>query len=527
MAVKGLKTVFHCLRKNVLSQAGAGLSDRQLVEGFLARRDEAAFEALVRRHGPMVLGVCRRIIGNQHDAEDAFQATFLVLVRKAGSIQPPGMVANWLYGVACNAARKAKTALWKRRGREKQVKEMPEPKRSREDDLWEELLPRLDEELLRLPDKYRLPIILCDLEGKTRKEAPRQLGWPEGTVASRLVSARLRLARRLARYGLNFSGGALATLLTQNAAPASLQAASIVQTVKAASFVLAGQPLAAGVLSTKAIAITEGVLKTMLLTKLKTITATILVAGMAVFGGETLVRSSSGGQDLPGVAPAGVKKNSTDPLVKDRTGIDRLAIAQSEMEKWRDKVAWSERMVNKGYLSPRQLEADKAQWKRAEIAVNQIKQEQDTASISVVIRAKKDARYEDVLKISRALAGNKDVRVDVQATNQPNITAVVGAKSDTPYSAVANVIRTLKAAGVDQVDLGAGISQEDPAGLQFWTGFLSSGQQMVQPKKTNLEPDTIASLKQEARALRARLDALEKRLAKLEPKGSAGANRQY
>src|SRR5262249_55553423 len=159
-------------------------------------RDEATLATLVRRHGPMVWGVCRRVLHNYHDAEDAFQATFLVLVRKAASIASPGLLANWLYGVAHQTALKARATAAKRRARERQVTEMPEPALS-ERPLWDDLQPLLEKELSRLPDKYRVAIVLCDLEGKTRKEASRQLGVPEGTLAARLARGRGMLAKRL------------------------------------------------------------------------------------------------------------------------------------------------------------------------------------------------------------------------------------------------------------------------------------------------------------------------------------------
>src|SRR5262249_34368415 len=154
---------------------GAGLTDGELLEAHLRRRDEAALAALVRRHGSMVWGVCRRVLHNHHDAEDAFQATFLVLVRKAASIVPRDMVGNWLYGVAHQTALKARTTTAKRRRRERTLTGMPEPAMA-EQPVWRDLQPLLDEELSRLPDKYRAVIVLCDLEGKTRKEAARQLG---------------------------------------------------------------------------------------------------------------------------------------------------------------------------------------------------------------------------------------------------------------------------------------------------------------------------------------------------------------
>src|SRR5262249_40853037 len=148
---------------------------------FLERRDEAALAALVKRHGPMVWGVCRRLLSH-HDAEDAFQATFLVLVRKAASVVPRRMVGNWLYGVAHHTALQARRTAARRKARERQVTEMPEPAVT-DQDLWRDLRPLLDEALSRLPDKYRAVIVLCDLEGKTRRETAGQLGVPEGTVA--------------------------------------------------------------------------------------------------------------------------------------------------------------------------------------------------------------------------------------------------------------------------------------------------------------------------------------------------------
>src|SRR5262249_42961899 len=156
------------LRRAALLRDGGGMTDGQLLECFLTRRDEAAFAALVRRHGPMVLGVCRRMLHNPHDAEDAFQATFPVLGRKAATIARRELLGNWLYGVAYRTALDARAAAARRRVREKQVSEMPEPEASASEDVWRDLRPLLDEELSRLPDKYRVPVVLCDLEGRTR-----------------------------------------------------------------------------------------------------------------------------------------------------------------------------------------------------------------------------------------------------------------------------------------------------------------------------------------------------------------------
>jgi RNA polymerase sigma factor (sigma-70 family) len=279
MATSRISEVIQHLRKAVLLQEGAGLTDGQLLEGFISRRDEAALAAIVRRHGPMVWGVCRRILCNHHDAEDAFQATFLVLVRKAASVLPRGMVANWLYGVARQTALKARAAVAKREGRERQVAIMPEPAGS-EQDLWCDLQPLLDEELSRLPAKYRAVLFLCDLEGKTRKEAARQLNVPEGTVAGRLARARIMLARRLARHGLAMSGGALAAAVSRQATSACVPSSVVSSTIKAATLFASGEAAATGVISVKVAILTEGVLKAMLLSKLKIATVGLLLVAL-------------------------------------------------------------------------------------------------------------------------------------------------------------------------------------------------------------------------------------------------------
>jgi RNA polymerase sigma factor (sigma-70 family) len=262
--MKGVSMPMHNIirhvRRAALLRDGAGQSDGQLLERFLAFQDEAAFEALVLRHGRMVLGVCRRVLGNIHDAEDAFQATFVILVRKAASVRRRESVGSWLYSVAYRTALEAKERLAKRRVRERQVRDMPQPTAEPEDEL-RELLPVLDRELSRLPERYRAAVVLCDLEGKTRKEAARLLGVPEGTLSGRLTTARRLLAKRLARYGPALSGGALAAALAQNTASACPAVLLIVSTTKAAT----GNLVAAG----KVAVLAEGVMKTMFLSKLK------------------------------------------------------------------------------------------------------------------------------------------------------------------------------------------------------------------------------------------------------------------
>jgi RNA polymerase sigma factor (sigma-70 family) len=274
------KVLQHLRRSGLLFDAGQ-LTDGQLLERFIRRRERAALEALVRRHSSMVWGVCRRVLRNHHDVEDAFQATFLVLVRKPASISPREMVGNWLYGVAHQTALKARATAAKLRARQKPLRDQPEPA-ERERDCSSDLLPLLDQELSRLPAKYRVAVVLCDLEGKTRREAARQLGVPEGTLGARVARARALLAKRLARRGVLLSGGSLAIVLAESAS-ACAPTAAVVSTIQTAAAIAAGQA-AAGAASAHAVALSNGVLKAMMLTKLK-LAACLCVAAVLVFLG--------------------------------------------------------------------------------------------------------------------------------------------------------------------------------------------------------------------------------------------------
>jgi len=310
MTASPMSEVIQHLRRTAFLHDRCALTDGQLLDNYIRRRDEAALAALVQRHGPMVWGVCRRILANNHDAEDAFQATFLVFVRKAASIASRDALANWLYGVAQLTAMKARATIAKRHARERQVTEMPEPAIA-ERDLWTELQPLLDDELIRLPDKYRSVIVLCDLEGKTRKQAARHLGCPEGTVAGWLARARTMLAKRLTRRGVVLSGGALAAVLSQKVASASMPTSVIPTKIKAAILFAAGHAVTAGAISIPVAALTEGVLKTMLLNKIKpALTMLLLVVLIALGSGLKALRAGdeSGriGYQPPGVSASGL-----------------------------------------------------------------------------------------------------------------------------------------------------------------------------------------------------------------------------
>jgi RNA polymerase sigma factor (sigma-70 family) len=257
-----------------------GVSDAQLLKKFIVERDEASFAALVRRHGPMVLGVCRRILHNPHDTDDAFQATFLVLVQKARSVLDRQAVGSWLYTVAFRSALEARARNIRRQKREAQVKATPHPEVApAEPHDWKLFL---DQELNRLPEKYRAPVILCDLEGRPRREIARQLNLAEGTLSSRLSRGRRLLAERLTRHGITLSGGALAMSLSE--ASAGVPPSLLGLTTKSALLVAAGQTAA---LSTSISLIMKGATQAMFLAKLKatlaTITALVLGAGALVY----------------------------------------------------------------------------------------------------------------------------------------------------------------------------------------------------------------------------------------------------
>jgi RNA polymerase sigma factor (sigma-70 family) len=271
---------------------GDGTADGELLARFLKSRDEEALASLVRRHAMMVWGVCCRLLGSHHDAEDAFQATFLVLVRKAGAV-PKQAIANWLYGVARQTAVRVRATAMKRGQRETQVVNMPEPTvaETRDGDLRSVL----DEELSRLPNHYRGVIVLCDLEGMTRKDVACQLGIPEGSVASRLARARALLAKRLNQRGIRCSGGSVTAIVSAGSAFASVPPDLVLSTIKAASVFAAGP--AAAVASATVVSLAEGVVKAMFVTKIKAAIAVVLILCFVATGTTIFASRLTAGQD--------------------------------------------------------------------------------------------------------------------------------------------------------------------------------------------------------------------------------------
>jgi RNA polymerase sigma factor (sigma-70 family) len=299
MAHGQLRTFLRHLRGLVHPEGPGGPTDAQLLDRWVGQRDEAAFELLLWRHGPMVLGVCQRLLHQSQDVEDAFQATFLTLVRKAGAIQRREAVGSWLYKVAYRIALRARSGAGKRADHERigiGEADVTAPAVAG----WDDLRDVLDEEVHRLPECYRVPFVLCYLEGWTNEEAARRLGCPPGTILSRLSRARQRLRDRLTRRGLALSGAVLTTVLTENALSATVPAKMVESTIQAAIHFTAGTAATASALSPRAAALTEGVLRTMLLTKVKMVGALFLTASLLGVGtGALTYRTLAAGAPAP------------------------------------------------------------------------------------------------------------------------------------------------------------------------------------------------------------------------------------
>jgi RNA polymerase sigma factor (sigma-70 family) len=287
MASGQFGSVLRHIRQLIGPHTSDELTDGQLLDRFALRQDETAFEALMERHGGMVYNLCRGILHDPHSADDAFQATFLVLARKATSIHKRQSVASWLYGVAYRISLRAKANAARRRLHERQTVTMPttEPVT---DAGRQELRSVLNEELQRLPEKYRAPLVLCYLEGKTNEIAARELGWPSGSMSKRLNRGRELLKERLAGRGVALSAMAATAALAEGAASAAVPTPLMKSTLHAAILFGAGKATVATVASTQVLALADGLLRTMWLTKVKIVAAACLVIGLVSGGAGVL-----------------------------------------------------------------------------------------------------------------------------------------------------------------------------------------------------------------------------------------------
>ncbi|WP_074308925.1 RNA polymerase sigma factor [Singulisphaera sp. GP187] len=298
-----------------LFEAGTtgGLTDGQLLDRFLTHRDEAAFEALVTRHGPMVFDVCRNVLNDPHDAEDAFQATFLILAWRAGSIRLRDSLGSWLFGVARRAANRLRTDQARRRGHERKVAVRTETGADRNGTPLD--LSLLHEEVGRLPEKYREPVILCYLEGLTYEAAADRLDCPVGTISVRLMRAKERLKSRLLRRGWMVPGELPGVGIIPRAAvpPALVEA-----TTQTALTLTTGQGVFTGVISITVLTLTQGVIGSMLMTKLKLAAMGAVALVLLGVGGRTLIgQQETAGQPKPESVPADLAKSSPTEAAPD------------------------------------------------------------------------------------------------------------------------------------------------------------------------------------------------------------------
>jgi RNA polymerase sigma factor (sigma-70 family) len=278
MADVAWNSILRYLRRLGPPGAGGDVSDASLLRRFAAGRDEGAFTALLDRHGPMVWGVCRRRLAHAADAEDAFQATFLVLVRKAGSIHRPETLGPWLHGVANRVSTRMRSNAVRRRETELLLTDPPAGEAVLDTDRWE-LRSILDEEVNRLPERYRVPFVLCHLDGLTNEEAARRLGCPKGTVLSRLSRARERLRKQLTRRGVGLTAAALA--LAEPVGNAAVPAELTTSTARLAAAFAAGTALT----RSTTILLTEGVLSSMFFEKIKLTASVVLALALIGTGG--------------------------------------------------------------------------------------------------------------------------------------------------------------------------------------------------------------------------------------------------
>jgi RNA polymerase sigma factor (sigma-70 family) len=287
MATTQVGTLLRHIRRLADGPCAPQETDRQLLDDFAARGDEAAFAALVSRHGPMVLRVCRRVLGHEQDAEDAFQATFLVLARATATIRKRDTVGDWLHGVAYRTAMKAKRGAARRRNHEARLGAVAP--RAATGPSWEEVQAVLDEEIQRLPPCFRQAFVLCVLEGKGGVEVAAELGCKEGTVKSRVNRARRLLQTQLARRGIHL-GALLAALSVAESGRAAVPAALAQSAVRSGLLVVAGGS-AAGVIPARVAALATGVTRAMSLTKAKIATAVLLAIGLLAGAGALACRA--------------------------------------------------------------------------------------------------------------------------------------------------------------------------------------------------------------------------------------------
>jgi len=335
MAAAPFGTVFRHLLQRFGMGATGDPSDAGLLARFAAARDESAFAELVQRYGPMVLGVCQRILRDPHAAEDAFQATFLVLARKAAALDRQRPLGSWLYTVARNLALEHRTAAARRRAREKEAAAMATVV-PHDETAWREVCDILDAELGCLPEKYRAPLVLCHLQGMTHEAAARELGWPTGSMAKRLTRGQELLRARLLRRGLTLSGVGLVALIRQNAS-AAVNATTVCQISRAAALYAAGEGTA-GLVSAQATALAGHAVRALTPSRWQLAAAVLLGAG--VLGAGTAVFHQPAKPEAVAATPARADQPAPEPEEDPLDQAVRLKLfAQTTLDKSINAVA--------------------------------------------------------------------------------------------------------------------------------------------------------------------------------------------
>jgi RNA polymerase sigma factor (sigma-70 family) len=316
-------------------------NDGELLQQFAASGEQAAFEALVNRHSAMVFGLCSRLLGRTHDAEDAAQAVFLTLAHKAGSLRHHPSIAGWLHRVALNVSLRTRQAAGRRDSREREAQKMT-ANDSADQREWEELRPYLDEELNALPEKYRVPIILHYIEGRTQEEIATLLGTSYGAVSGRLNHARGLLRERLNRRRVTLTAAALFVQIPKFA-PVAMPEGVAASTIKAAVLIAAGNAAAPGVVSAQAAALTEGALRMIYLARMKTAAAIVIGAILVSVIGTGTYHALAGSKPaaaVPVAAPAPVVQKKERAPVQEVAGPeDKAGPSKADLEAWISALA--------------------------------------------------------------------------------------------------------------------------------------------------------------------------------------------
>ena len=412
MAGQSLNAILHHLRQ--LTWTGETSPDADLLHRFAVAGDETAFEVLVWRHASVVLGVCRRVLRQEQDAEDAFQATFLALARRAGSLRRGQALASWLHRVAFHVALRARTQALRRVELRPRLEEVPAPEEN--DPLWsDDVRVVLDEEINRLPQRYRLAVILCYLEGRTQAEAARVLGCPPGTIGTRLAWARQRLRTRLRQRGLGLSVGLLVMGLGFSGARAGPTCGLVGATAQAAMNYAAGQATAH--LPAHLVGWAEGVLRAMFVQKLKVLAAMVLSVALVGTGTYLLGSGSLAGSAKPtseGGPPTAVAKEEpqkeppqkkAEPEKEAAAEVKRIRQALDEavekLDKWEMMIEDKQRELGRFELQRKDLEDELAMVRSFRLEVRRaiLQIEQTSESDKPNPKLKRLQEQEDKLRV--------------------------------------------------------------------------------------------------------------------------------